>query len=63
MDPILVLDKNSSAVASAPAESMPEARVSPPNGLTTSSSNLLTVSVICLDVHMEASLTTYTTTL
>ena len=38
-DPIL--SKDSSAVASAPAESMPEATVAPPNGLTASSSKLL----------------------
>ena len=38
-DPIL--DKDSLAVASAPAESMPEATVAPPNELTASCSNLL----------------------
>ena len=37
-DPIL--DNDYSAVASAPAECMPEATVAPPNGLTASSSNL-----------------------
>ena len=38
-DPIL--DKDSLAVASAPAEIVPETTVAPPNGLTASSSNLL----------------------
>ena len=37
----LILDKDSLAVASAPAEIVPETTVAPPNGLTASSSNLL----------------------
>ena len=36
-----ILDKDSLAVASAPAEIVPETTVAPPNGLTASSSNLL----------------------
>ena len=40
-DPILDRSKDSLAVASAPAEIMPETTVAPPNGLTASSSNLL----------------------